>query len=262
MHGKNLFVKAALLLAGPGLIHSEADAQVVQPWTVPLQVQIDNNQFTLYLGVRPNATAGFDADIDTIAPPPPFTPYAVLSIPVFPNTLQADYRGAADSISWSLRIVNTNGATSKISWNTSKVRPLGNGKLVMNDTLNMLLKSSTTVTGDQTVRIKSVGVIVSVKSPSHNTAPRLFSLASYPNPFAATTNLEISLPRTLPIVVRIFNLLGQEIRAFRQTAMAPERMTIQWDGLDQRGVPVPSGVYFCRLEAGDVRVERKLYRMR
>jgi len=90
----------------------------------------------------------------------------------------------------------------------------------------------------------------------------LFSLASYPNPFATTTTFEVNLPASRPLVLRIFNVLGQEIRAFLQTPIAPGRMTIQWDGLDQRSVPVPSGVYFCRLETGDVRVERKLFRMR
>lgn len=147
-------------------------------------------------------------------------------------------------------------------WNTSRIRASGNGRLVMNDTLNMLVKSSATFVGDQTVRIKSVGVIVSVKSPPINSAPKAFSLASYPNPFATTTTFEISLPALRPVAVRIFDLLGQEICAFRQAPFAPGRITIQWDGLDQRGVPVPNGVYFCRLEAGDVRVERKLFRMR
>jgi len=244
-----------------GLNLRPALAQTPNFWTLPISVQI-NNRDDLYLGVRPNATAGFDAGIDTVAPPPPFTPYAVLAIPVIPNTLQADYRGVADSIAWSLRILNTNGASRQVTWNTSRLRASGNARLVLNDTLNMLAKNSTTFVGDQTVRIKSLGVIVSVKSSSNNTAPKSFSLASYPNPFATTTNLEISLPRALPIVVRIVNLLGQEIRAFRQTPLAPGRMTIQWDGLDQRGVPVPGGVYFCRLEAGEIRVERKLFRMR
>jgi len=246
-----------------GLNPRPALAQTPNFWTLPISVQIDNNRFDLYLGVRPSATAGFDASLDTIAPPPPFTPYAVLAIPVFPNTLQADYRGVADSIVWSLRILNTNGASSQVTWNTSRLRASGNGRLVLNDTLNMLAKNATTFAGDQTVRIKSVGVIVSVKSSSNNTAPKLFSLASYPNPFATTTNLEISLPVAPgPVAVRIFNLLGEEIRAFNHAPNAPGILRFQWDGRDAQGALVPSGIYFCRLETRGGSIMRKLYRLR
>jgi len=256
-----MFVLWLVLFGGSNL--RPVSAQTTNFWTLPLSVQIDNNRFDLYLGVRPNATAGFDASIDTIAPPPPFTPYAVLAIPVFPNTLQADYRGVADSIAWSLRILNTSGASSRVSWNTSRIRASGNGRLVMNDTLNMLARNSTTFVGDQTVRIKSVGVIVSVKSSSNNTAPKLFSLASYPNPFATAANLEVSLPVAPgPVAVRIFNLLGEEIRTFNHAPNAPGILRFQWDGRDAQGALVPSGIYFCRLETREGSIMRKLYRLR
>jgi hypothetical protein len=249
------------LICWPGL--NLALAQSANFWSVPVSVQFNNNRSDLYFGVRPTATSGFDVGIDTLAPPPPFMPYAIFAIPVFPNALQADYRGAADSIVWSVRLLNTNGASSRVTWDTSRLRASGNARLVLNDTLNMFSKNATTFVGDQAVKIKSVGVIVSVKSSPITSVPTAFSLASYPNPFATTTTLEISLPVSRSAAaVRIFNLAGQEIRTFHQTPAAPGRMTIQWDGLDQLGVPVPSGVYFCRLEAGNVRVVRKLYRMR
>ena len=239
-------------------------AQSDNSWTVPIRLKIGAaDSFQLYLGVRPNATAGFDASIDTLAPPPPpATPYAYFSLTAFPNFLQADFRNSNTdkSINWNnLRLVNTNGVQSRVSWNLGQLP--ASRQLFLNDTLDMRQRSSTILTGDQTVRITST--LVSVQSPATSSLPEKFNLTNYPNPFVASTTLEISLPVSRgSVAVRIFNLVGQEIRAFRQEPFAPGRITIQWDGLDQRGVPVPSGVYFCRLQAGDVRVERKLYRMR
>jgi len=258
--------KIVLLLALCGWPNGRpAMAQTDNSWTVPLRIKIGAaDSFRLYLGVRPNATAGFDVGIDTLAPPPPpATPYAYLALATFPNFLQADYRGAANSSLWSLRIVNTGGTTSNVSWNVSQVPAAVSGLFIVSsrDTVNMLRAAAKTYVGDQSLKI-SFPTPVSVSSRPTDTTPESFDLRSYPNPFATTTTFEISLPASRAVVVRIVNLLGQEIRAFRQTPFAPGRITLQWDGLDQRGVPVPSGVYFCRLEAGEVRVEKKLYRMR
>jgi hypothetical protein len=256
-----IFVLASLCWHRP----QNAVAQTANSWTVPLRIKIGAaDSFRLYLGVRPNATAGFDVGIDTLAaPPPPATPYAYFPLATFPNFLQADFRGAANSSSWSLRIINTGGATSTVSWNTSQVPASIPALFIVSvrDTVNMLTTVTKTYAGDQSLKI-SFPTPVSVASRPTEKMPEIFELRSYPNPFVATTTFEISLPISHSVALRIFNLAGQEIRALHQMPMAPGRMTIQWDGLDQRGIPVPSGVYFCRLEAGEVRVERKLYRMR
>lgn len=239
-------------------------AQTANSWTVPLRIQVGSNTFNLYLGVRPNSTAGFDFGIDTLAaPPPPATPYAYFPLLTFPNFLQADYRGVATSDLWNLRIVYTGGVTYTVSWNVSQVPSSIPGLFIVStrDTVNMRQTTTKTYAGDQSLKI-SFPTPVSVKSQPAGIAPEAFGLRSYPNPFASTTALEISLPVSRPVVVLIFNLLGQEIRAFRQTPMAPGQMTIYWDGLDQRGVLVPVGVYFCRVETAGASLWRKLYRTR
>lgn len=261
MNRTNLIRVASLLALGCLQSHGEAIAQAADSWTIPLLVQIDNNKFNLYIGVRPNATAGFDVDIDTIAPPPPFTPYAVFSIPVFPNTLQADFRGSDQSIAWSLRLLNTAGATSNISWNVTQLP--SSRRLFLNDTLDMSKRNVMTLVGDQTVKISSI--VVSVKSTPFDNLPEAFNLTNYPNPFSSTTMLEVNLPASRPVVVSIFNLVGQEIRTFVQNHPAPGLLKIQWDGRDAAGASVPNGVYFCRLEVRGARgilLWRKLYRVR
>ena len=239
-------------------------AQTNNSWTVPIRVKIGaTDSFNLFLGVRPNATAGFDFGVDTVAaPPPPGTPYAYLALATFPNFLQADYRGPSNATFWSLRLVTTGGATSTVSWSVSQVPSAIPAFFIVSsrDTVNMLRTNTKTYVGDQSLKI-SFPTPVSVSSRPNSAAPELFDLRSYPNPFVATTMLEISLPAAQPVAVRIFNLAGQEIRAFAQNRPATGLVKIHWDGRDATGTLVPNGVYFCRLEAPGALIWRKLSRV-
>jgi hypothetical protein len=232
---------------------------------MPISVKIGaTDSFNLYLGVRPNATANFDFGIDTVAaPPPPGTPYAYLAIATFPNFLQADYRGPSNPTSWSLRLVMTNGATSTVSWNVSQVPSSVPALFIVSlkDTVNMLKTTSKTYVGDQILKI-SFPTPVSVNSRPTGKTPESFDLRSYPNPFSTTMTFEANLPASRPVTLRIFNLVGQEIRAFTLAPVTPGILQIHWDGQNAQGAPVPSGIYLCRLEARGVSVWRKLYRLR
>lgn len=241
-----------------------AIAQSANFWSVPIRIQIGNNNFNLYFGMRPNATAGFDAGVDTLAaPPPPATPYAYFPLATFPNFLQADYRGAASSSLWNLRIVNTGGATSTVSWNTSQVPATVSALFIVSlrDTLNMLQVKTKSYVGDQNLKINFPNP-VSVFSRSTDPVPVLFELRAYPNPFVTATTLVVNAPASRAIVVRIFNLLGEEIRTFNRMPVSFGVFQIHWDGLDANGISVPSGVYFCQLETRGVSIWRKLYRLR
>jgi hypothetical protein len=260
MRQRNRLIPAVLwlsLLYGHGA--KEANAQTTNSWSVPVRIQIGAFDLPLRFGVHPNATVGFNAGIDTLAPPPAFTPYAVFSIPVFPNSLQADFRAPASAITWNLVILNSAQQKIRVSWNTSQFP--ASAALALNDTLNMLVKNSAEFTGDRTLAIKYASTVPVTSTPVSK-APETFSLRSYPNPFVTTTTIELSLPIFAPVAVRIFNVLGQEVRAFKHAPITPGRLAIEWDGKDAKGTPVPTGLYLCRLEAAGRVVLGKLYRVR
>ena len=48
----------------------------------------------------------------------------------------------------------------------------------------------------------------------------------------------------------IYDLLGRPVRTLVRAQFAPAEHTAQWDSRNDGGLPVPSGVYFCRMEAG------------
>lgn len=67
---------------------------------------------------------------------------------------------------------------------------------------------------------------------------------------AASANLEVSLT--------VYNVLGQEVKTLVKEPQAAGFYIIHWDGTDNRGEKVASGVYFYRLQAGDFTQTRKM----
>ncbi|KPL19359.1 MAG: hypothetical protein AMJ92_03490 [candidate division Zixibacteria bacterium SM23_81] len=93
-----------------------------------------------------------------------------------------------------------------------------------------------------------------------------FDLAqNYPNPFNASTRIRFTVPPgtgPLPVSLKIYNILGQEIRALVDEVKRPGQHMAWWDGRDGIGQSVASGVYFCRLRAGKKQLVRKMLLVR
>jgi len=85
-------------------------------------------------------------------------------------------------------------------------------------------------------------------SPLH-ALPISFALGqNVPNPFNAETLISFDLPRPVGITLTIFNAVGQAIQQW-QGSWSTGHHTLTWNGEDEDGIPVASGVYFYRLEA-------------
>ena len=93
-----------------------------------------------------------------------------------------------------------------------------------------------------------------------------FDLAqNYPNPFNASTRIRFAVPPgtgPLPVSLKIYNILGQEIRALMDEVKKPGQHIVWWDGRDGIGRSAASGVYFCRLRAGKKQLVRKMLLVR
>lgn len=80
--------------------------------------------------------------------------------------------------------------------------------------------------------------------------PLTFALrGNYPNPFNPTTTIKYDLPVVSRITLKIFNLLGQEVRTLVDEVQDAGYKSLTWDGLNSEGRSMASGVYFCRMEA-------------
>ncbi|HHS51211.1 MAG TPA: T9SS type A sorting domain-containing protein [candidate division Zixibacteria bacterium] len=89
--------------------------------------------------------------------------------------------------------------------------------------------------------------------------PEEFALsANRPNPFNATTEFTVALPKNSHVTVEVFDLLGQKVSTLVDGEMEAGYQRIIWDGRDVQERDVPSGIYLYRVTAGDFRETRKM----
>lgn len=78
--------------------------------------------------------------------------------------------------------------------------------------------------------------------------PNEFQLKqNYPNPFNPETTIEYQVPQKSRIKIEIFNLLGQKIKTLVDQSHQPGIFKLKWNGTNEFGKPVPSGIYFYSL---------------
>ncbi|MDH4157389.1 MAG: lectin like domain-containing protein [candidate division Zixibacteria bacterium] len=82
---------------------------------------------------------------------------------------------------------------------------------------------------------------------------------NYPNPFNPGTIISYSIPSRSHVEIAVFNLLGQRVKTLVSESKAAGSHTVAWDGTDEAGREVASGVYLYRLIAGEnVKSEKML----
>ncbi|MBN1480095.1 Ig-like domain-containing protein [candidate division KSB1 bacterium] len=82
-------------------------------------------------------------------------------------------------------------------------------------------------------------------------------LQNYPNPFNPTTSLAFELPAPMQVRLVIYNPTGQMVREVVDREMPAGYHAILWDGRDENGLQVPSGIYLYRMTAGDYSETKK-----
>lgn len=82
--------------------------------------------------------------------------------------------------------------------------------------------------------------------------PSAFTLhQNYPNPFNPATNIRYDLPNSAQVNLAIYTLLGEKVRTLVAGQQPAGAHTVQWDGRDEAGAQVASGVYFYQISAQD-----------
>jgi hypothetical protein len=79
-----------------------------------------------------------------------------------------------------------------------------------------------------------------------------------PNPFNAQTKINFSMPAANHVKLVVFNVLGQEVVTLLDQKLDANRHEVVWDGTDDAGHTVGSGVYWSQLTAGDYSSNKKM----
>lgn|GEM_PF-1678764 len=103
------------------------------------------------------------------------------------------------------------------------------------------------------------GMSSGIDDPAGHPLPRGFSLTqNYPNPFNPSTTIRYELPEPVKVLLNIYNVRGQNIRTLINKNQKAGAYKVTWDGRDDRGLSVPSGVFLYRLKAGSTKIIRKM----
>jgi flagellar hook assembly protein FlgD len=89
--------------------------------------------------------------------------------------------------------------------------------------------------------------------------PAQFALSqNYPNPFNPTTRFRIDVATGSPVDVTVFDILGRKIATILHAEKEAGSYTMEWNGRDDQGLAVPTGMYIIRMSAGEFTASQKV----
>lgn len=97
-----------------------------------------------------------------------------------------------------------------------------------------------------------VSAVTGAPSVTLKALPTVYGLSqNFPNPFNPSTTITYSIPKTSHVELAIYNMAGQKIRTLVNTSQAASFYRVVWNGKNDFGQTVASGLYFYRLNAGN-----------
>ncbi len=118
---------------------------------------------------------------------------------------------------------------------------------------------------DSTLRIATLGrgVWKTKSIPTFETnvsqlENELSSIKVFPNPFSSSANINVDLKQAKSIKMSILNILGQEVKLLFNGYISQGEHQFNWDGRNQSGNKLPSGIYFVNLKIGNYKITKQI----
>jgi len=93
--------------------------------------------------------------------------------------------------------------------------------------------------------------------------PDVFALhQNYPNPFNPVTTIRFDIPHESHVLMDVYNVLGQRVRTLMNGTMQPGFHAVRWDGTNDMGKPLASGMYIYRIQSSKFTSVKKLVLMK
>jgi hypothetical protein len=160
-----------------------------------------------------------------------------------------DANGSTISISQGQTVNIARTITLNASWVANKCRVI---VFIQNNTDKKV----------QNVEYKDVSTITSVGDPV-NGVPTVFAISqNYPNPFNPSTAFDYAVSKQSFVSIKVYNLLGQEVKTLVSEEKSVGVFRAEWDGTNNSGVVVPSGMYLYKMIAGEFSETKKMVLLR
>ena len=271
-----------------------------QPCTPPSQrarlivMDTGTGRDTLWFGFHPSATMGIDASLCEVEYPP-FPPAGVfearwMNPPGYEGAeppagmgqgIKLDYRHYAATTQIDTHRVKFQpneppGYPVKFKWVRSEVSLICDSCILMDEFGGVIVpKTRMTVQDSLTVSLSAIQSLLMIRygahptgvAPIQNGIPGTFALEqNYPNPFNPSTTIRFAIQKGAFTEIGVYDVLGRKVSTLASETLAPGYYTVQWNGKDNAGSSVASGVYFVRMHAqadnGSFSALRKLLLMK
>ncbi len=111
----------------------------------------------------------------------------------------------------------------------------------------------------QYVHCDSADIVLPVQEVQAQLLPGRYELGqNTPNPFNPNTTIVFAVPRPSDVRIEVFNMLGQKVKILANEFSKAGYKRVEWDGTDDNGSSVASGVYLYRMTAGDFSETKKM----
>jgi hypothetical protein len=143
----------------------------------------------------------------------------------------------------------------------SLIASFGLGDLTTVDTVEVawpsgLVTDTVLVAADQLINVIELDLSAVRKTAQAGTEVRLYQ--SHPTPFDQSTVIRYAVPEATPVSIRVYDVAGRVVRVLVDSGhVGAGEHSVRWDGTNDRGTEVSSGVYFYRLDAGSHSMTRR-----
>jgi len=109
------------------------------------------------------------------------------------------------------------------------------------------------------LEINDIDVTATIDETGSDGVVKTFELRqNYPNPFNPVTTIHYQIPEATRVILKIYNILGQEVKTLVNEQLQAGTYSITWNGKNNSGVLVAGGVYIYRIRAGSYVLTKKM----
>jgi hypothetical protein len=234
---------------GAALAKAPINVEMIDPlWMADVTIQSGSLAKTVEFGTEGSASGAYDVRLDRAAPPvPPTGGLNAFFAGDFGGTdFYRDIRGLSDNL-WTLHVDAQ--STVTLTWDVTAI-PQDLAARIRVDGADVDMRTQNSINLTKGSHDLQVDVRI---------VPKAFDLAqNYPNPFNPETNISYGLPEDATVVLKVYNVLGQEIRTLVSNQQIAGYHTVTWDGTNDYGEVVSTGVYIYRIAAGQYTATKRM----
>lgn len=215
-------------------------------FALPVTFQAGTSIKVLNIHLKKNTDEAELTELNSIFELPPLPPAGILDVRFGQentNGLEALYIAEDAETERDILLSVPYGEQLVIRWDKSILEP---GSFILKDGLGGILFSDIDMSVKDELIVTSPGLKVlkfSYLGKSEGIINDYALLPNYPNPFNPETTIEFQIPKPSFVTLKIYNILGNEVKTLVNKNISPGNYTVKWDGADNYGKNVSSGVY-------------------